>query len=98
MTSSMSESQRFLLEDSSSSDDSGIKEMILDDDIEQAMVIITVKNIQDLMAMKRWHVSVASRVTVPRNRAANHEALMQDYFAKVSMYPPSLFCKRFQMR
>jgi hypothetical protein len=49
----MSERQRFLLEDSSSSDDSDIDELILDDDIEQAMVIVAVKNLQDWMAMKR---------------------------------------------
>jgi hypothetical protein len=39
MSTSMSESQQFLLEDSSSSDDSDIDELILDDDVEQAMVI-----------------------------------------------------------
>jgi hypothetical protein len=46
----MSESQWFLLEVSSSSDDSNIDELILDDNIEQAMVIVTVKNLQDQMA------------------------------------------------
>jgi hypothetical protein len=38
----MSGSHRFLLEDLSSSDDSDIDEMILDDDVEQAMVIVAI--------------------------------------------------------
>jgi hypothetical protein len=88
----MSESQRFLLEDSSSLDDSDINELILDDDVEQAMVIIAVKNLQDRMAMKRRRGSVPGRITVPRNRAAGHKALMQDYFAEEPTYPPSLIC------
>jgi hypothetical protein len=88
-------SQRFLLEDSSSSDDSDIDEMILDDDVEQAMVIVAVKNLQDQMAMKRRRGSVPSCISIPQNHAAGHEALMQDYFAKVPTYPPSLFRRRY---
>jgi hypothetical protein len=94
----MSESRRFLLKDSSSSDDSDIEERILDDIIEQAMVIVAVKNLQDRMAMKRRRSSVAGRITVPQNRAAVHEALIQDYFPEASTYPPSHFCRRFRMR
>jgi L-lysine 2,3-aminomutase len=98
MSSTMSRSQRFLLEDSSSSDDSDINEMILDDDVEQAMVIVAVKNLQDRMAMKRRRRSIPGRITVLRNRATNHEALMQDYFVEVPKYPSSLFRRRYQMR
>jgi hypothetical protein len=94
----MSESQWFLLKDSSSSDDSDIDELILDDDIEQAMVIIAVKNLQDRMAMKRRRGSVPGRIIVPRNRTAGQEALILDYFAEVPMYPPSLFRRRYRMR
>jgi hypothetical protein len=94
----MSERQRFLLEDSSSFDDSDIDELILEDDVEQAMVILAVKNLQDQMAMKRRRGSVAGRITVSRNRVAGHEALMQDYFAEVPTYPPSLFRRRYRMR
>jgi hypothetical protein len=68
-------SQRFLPEDSLSSDDSDIDEMIL----------------QDRMAMKRRRGSVPGRITIPWNHAAGHEALMQDYFAEVPTYPPSPF-------
>jgi hypothetical protein len=91
-------SQRFLIEDSSSSDDSNIDEMILDDDVEQAMVIVAVKNLQDRMAMKRRRGSFPGRITVPHNHDVSHEALMQDYFAEVPTYPPSLFRRRYRMR
>jgi hypothetical protein len=97
-SSTMSGSQRFLLEDSSSSNDSDIDKMILDNDIEQAMVIVAVENHQDRMAMKRRRGSVPGRITIPRNRATVHEALMQDYFVEVPTYPPSLFHRRYRMR
>jgi hypothetical protein len=44
--------------------------MILENDIEQAMVIVAVKNLQDRMSMKRRCGSVPSRITVSRNCAA----------------------------
>jgi hypothetical protein len=72
--------------------------MILDDDIEQAMLIVTVKNLQDRMAMKRWRRSVPDRITVPRNRVAGHKALMQDYFVEIPTYPAFLFRRRYRMR
>jgi hypothetical protein len=90
----MSGSQRFLLKDSSCSDDSDIDEMILDDDVEQAMVLVAIKNLQDRMVLKRRRGSVPGHITIPRNRATCHEALMQDYFAEVPTYLPSLFRRR----
>jgi hypothetical protein len=98
MSLTMSESQRFLFKDSTSSDDSDIEEMILDDDVEQAMVIVDVKNLQDRMAIKRRRGSVTGRITVPRNHATGHESLMQYYFAEVSTYPPAVFRRRYRMR
>jgi hypothetical protein len=68
----MSESQRFLLEDSSSSYDLDIDKLILYDDVEQALVIVAVKKLQDRMTMKRRPRSFPGRITVPRNRAAGH--------------------------
>jgi hypothetical protein len=49
-------SERFLLEDSSSSDESDIEDMILDDDVEQTMVIVAVKELQGRMTMKRRRI------------------------------------------
>jgi hypothetical protein len=49
----MSASECFLLEDSSSSDESKIEDMILDDDVvEQTMVLVAVKELVDRMARK----------------------------------------------
>jgi L-lysine 2,3-aminomutase len=94
----MSASEQFLLKDSWSSDESGIEEMILDDDVEQTMVIVMVKELLDHMVMKRQRGSIPSRIFIPRNHALGHSTLMQDYFTKVPSYPPSLFCKRYRMR
>jgi hypothetical protein len=44
--------------------------MILENDIEQAMVIVAVKNLQDRMSMKRRCGSVPSRITISQNCAA----------------------------
>jgi hypothetical protein len=50
MGSSISVSERFLI------DDSDMEEMLLDnDDIEHTMVIVAVKNLQERLRMKRWH-------------------------------------------
>jgi hypothetical protein len=90
----MSVSEQFLLKDSWSSDETGNEEMILDDDIEQTMVIVVVKELLDHMAMKRQRRSIPGRIFIPWNRALGHATLMQDYFAKVPTYPPSLFRRR----
>jgi hypothetical protein len=91
----MSVSERFLLADSSSSDESDIPVMILSDDVEQTLVIVMAKNLQVRMAMKRPRRSVPGHVCIPRNRVLGHATLMQDYFAKVPTYPPSLFRRRY---
>jgi L-lysine 2,3-aminomutase len=48
--------------------------------------------------MERRRGSVTRRITVPRNHDDVHEALMQDYFAEVSTYPPSIFRRMYRMR
>jgi hypothetical protein len=92
------ERERFLLEDSSSSDESNIEDMILDDDVEQTMVIVAVKELLDRMAMKRRCGSIPDRIFIPRNRILGHANLMQDYFAEVPTYPPPLFSRRYRIR
>jgi hypothetical protein len=79
----MSTSEQFLLKDSSSSDKSNREEMILDDDVKQTMVIVTKKNLQDKMEMKRRRRLVLGRVCTPQNRALGPTILMQDSFAEV---------------
>jgi hypothetical protein len=98
MSSSLSASERFLLEDSSSSDESDIEDVILDDDVEQTMVVFVVKELLDRMAMKQRRESIPGRIFIPQNRVLCHANLMQDYFAEVPTYPPSLFCRRYRLR
>jgi hypothetical protein len=69
--------------------------MLVDDDVEQMMVIVTVKNLQDRLRMKMWCGSVIGRLCIPQNSALGHATLMQDYFSKVPTYPPALFYRRF---
>jgi hypothetical protein len=92
----MSASERFLLEDSSISDESDIEDMIFDDDVKQAMVVAAVKELVECMAMKRQRGSVPSRIFIPRNRFLSHTNLMQDYFTEVPTYSPSLFRRRYR--
>jgi hypothetical protein len=62
-------SERFFLEDCSSSYESDIKQMILKDDVENTLVIVAVKNLQVHMDKKRrrdWSPAVfASLGTAP---------------------------------
>jgi hypothetical protein len=86
MSLSMSASVRFLIEDSSSSDESDLEEMILDDNIRQTMIIIVVKKIGPRLCLH------------PMEPHFGHATLMQDYFSEVTTYPSSLFRRRYRMR
>jgi hypothetical protein len=94
----VSVSERFMLDDSFSSNDSDVEDMLLDDDIEHTMIIVAVKNLQDRLWMKMWRGSIISLFCIPWNHALGHAMLMQDYFSYVPTYPSSLFCRRYQMR
>jgi hypothetical protein len=99
MSSSLSASEEFMLKYSSSSDDNSyLEDILVDDNVEQAMVIIVVKNLHDRLQMKMRRGSVVDHLFIPENRALGHESLIQDYISKVPTYPPSLFCRRFRMR
>jgi hypothetical protein len=58
MISSLSVSEQFMLDDSSSNDDSGLEDMLVDDDVELTMIIIVVKNLQDRLQMKMRRGSI----------------------------------------
>jgi hypothetical protein len=47
-----------MLDDSSSNDDSGLEDMLVDDDVELTMIIIVVKNLQDRLQMKMRRGSI----------------------------------------
>jgi hypothetical protein len=81
------------MEDSSSSDDSDLVD-ILFDDVEQLMLMIAAKELQD-NNKKKWPRSKFGRLCIPRNRAL---MLMQDYFSEVPTYPANFFRRRYRMR
>jgi hypothetical protein len=81
MGSVVSVSERFMLDDSFSSNDSDVKDMLLDDGIEHTMIIVAVKNLQDRLWMKMWRGSIINLFCIPWNHALGHAMLMQDYFS-----------------
>ena len=87
---------RFLMEDTSSSDDLDLDEL-LDDDIEQTVLILAAKELEDVKKKPR-RGSTVGRLCIPRNRALGHALLMRDYFAEVPTYPAHLFRRRYRMR
>jgi hypothetical protein len=77
---------RFDFDDSSSSYDSDLEDL-LDDDMEQFVLLLAVKELQDCKKRKRTGSKV-DRLCIPRNRALGISMLMRDYFAEVPTYPP----------
>ena len=69
---------------SSDSDDSDLDELLNDGDTEMMLLLFGMKDIEDrakLLDQRRG--STMGRLCIPRNRAAGHEKLWQDYFAEV---------------
>jgi hypothetical protein len=70
---------------------------MLDDDMEQFVLLLAAKELQEPFRKKR-RGSKVGRLCIPRNRMLDNELLMQDYFAQVPTYPAHLFRRRYQMR
>jgi hypothetical protein len=85
----------FLMEDSSSSKDFDLEDILFDDD-EQFVLMIVVKELEDKKKTK-WPGSKVGRVCIPRNRTLGHSMLMQDYFFEVPTYMAYLFLNRYRM-
>jgi hypothetical protein len=86
---SLSSCALFLMEDSSSSDDFDLEDILYDND-EQLLLMLAAKEEEDNKRFKRPGSKV-SRLCIPRNRMLGHVMLMQDYFSKVPTYPAYLF-------
>jgi hypothetical protein len=84
------------MEDSSSSDDSDLEDILFDDD-EQLLLTIAAKELEDNKRTRRPGSKIV-RLCIPRNRMLGHAILMQDYFSEVPTYPAYLFRHRYQMR
>jgi hypothetical protein len=77
------------MEDSSSSNDSDLEDILFDND-EQLLFMLAAKEQEDNKRIKRPGSKVG-RLCIPRNRKLGHAMLMQDYFSEVPMYPAYLF-------
>jgi hypothetical protein len=86
----------FLMEDSSSLDDSDLEDILFDDD-EQLLLMLAAKEEEYNKSIKRLG-SKFGRLCIPRNRTLGHAMLMQDYFSEVPTYPAYLFRRRYRMR
>jgi hypothetical protein len=69
----------FLMEDSSSSNDSDLKDILFDDD-EQLLLTLAAKELEDDNITRRTG-SKTGRLCIPQNRMLGHAMLMQDYFS-----------------
>jgi hypothetical protein len=92
----LSNSVLFLMEDSSSSDDYDLEDILFNDD-KQLLLMLAAKEEEDNKRFKRPGSKVG-RLCIPRNRTLGHAMLMQDYFSKVPTYPAYLFHRRYRMR
>jgi hypothetical protein len=92
---SLSKHALFLMEDSSSFDDSDLEDILFDDD-KQLLLMITAKDLEDKKNTK-WPGSKVDRLCIPQNRTLGHSMVMQDYFSEVPTYPAYLFHRRYRM-
>jgi hypothetical protein len=81
---SSSRSTLFDFYSSSSSDDSDIDDL-LDDDMEQFVLLLATKELQEPLRKKRQGSKVG-RLCIPRNRVLGNELLMQECMITLHMY------------
>ncbi|KAE8769051.1 Cell division cycle 5-like protein [Hordeum vulgare] len=82
--------EKFLLEDSSSSDDSDVERMLLTLHQQSLVMALAMKEHKD-ENRKRRHGSTVGHLCIPRNRHLGNKMLMRDYFAANPTYPSHLF-------
>ena len=93
----LSPCEKFLLDDSSDSDDSDVETLLANYRQQTLVMALAVKEHED-ENQKRRQGSTVGRLCIPRNRHLGNEMLMQDYFADNPTYPPHLFRRRYRMR
>ena len=81
---------QFLLEDSSSSDDSDVEMLLANHRQQMAVVVLTVKEFEDMQRSTR-RGSKVGRLCIPRNRFYGNELLIRDYFTERPTYPAHIF-------
>ena len=93
----LSDDEQFLLEDSSTDDDSDVESLLATHRHQMVVVVLAVKEYEDRQRKMR-RGSKVGRLCIPRNRHIGNELLMQDYFARYPTYPAHLFRRRYRMR
>ena len=93
----LSPCEKFLLTDSSDSDDSNVETLLVNFRQQTLVMALPVKEHED-ENRKRRRGSTVGRLCTPRDRHLGNEMLMQDYFAENPTYPPHLFRRRYRMR
>ena len=88
--------EKFLLSDSSDSDDSDVETMLATFRQQTLVMALAVKEHED-EHRKRRRGSTVRRLCIPRNHHRGNEMLMQDYFTENPTYPPHLFRRRYRM-
>jgi hypothetical protein len=86
-----------IVENSSSSNDFDVEDVLFDDDAEQMIVLLMVKDLEDRRKDPLRGLTIG-HLCILRNCTLGHEMLKRDYFAEVSTYPPPLICRRYQTR
>jgi hypothetical protein len=81
----LSKCPMFLMEDSSSLDDSDLEDILFNDN-EQLLLMLAAKEEEDNKRIKRPRSKVGL-LCISRNRMLGHAILMQDYFSEVPSYP-----------
>ncbi|KAE8766865.1 Cell division cycle 5-like protein [Hordeum vulgare] len=89
--------ERFLLENSSDSDDSDVETMLLTFCKQSLVMALAVKEHKD-ENQKRRRGSTVDRLCIPQNCHLGNEMLMQDHFAANPTYLPHLFWRRYRRR
>ena len=89
--------EKFLLSDSSDSDDSDVETMLANFRQQTLVMALAVKEHEDEYRNRR-RGSAVGRLCIPRNRHLGNKMLMQDYFLENPTYPAHLFRRRYRMR
>jgi hypothetical protein len=69
-------------------------EDLLDHDVEQLVVVLAVKELEERRKNQRPGSKVG-RLCIPRNHVLSHNMLMHDYFTEVPTYLAHFFRRRY---
>ena len=86
----LSPAEEFVLEDSSSSDNSDGESLLENHQRKMVVAVLAIKELEDGMRKRRPGSKVGC-LCIPHNQLFGNELLIWDYFAEVPMYLAHLF-------